>query len=68
MGYANAVGPTSNEGVFSRIGLDTMRVMVWRARPAEQIYHRNEIIQACPTQRRPKLQTVVVVVVDHRVH
>ena len=34
-----------------------------RGRSAKQIHHRNETIQACPTEGRGKLQTVVVVVV-----
>ena len=29
-----------------------MPVMPWRVRPAEQIHHRNEITQACPTEAR----------------
>ena len=38
--------------------------MAWPPPPAEQIHHRNEIIEACRTQARYKLTVVVVVARD----
>ena len=52
---------------LGRFGLKTKapaRLMAWRVRTAERFYHRNEITQACPIERRDKLLTCLLYTSD----